>query len=117
MRLKDIDDSAFETWVEERSNVRVWPKAPRFTPDSFCDSPEWRALRAQVLEYYGKECMKCEATDCVIQVDHIRPKSLYPELRLEFKNMQVLCRECNRAKAQSIRDYRSPSDKRLFKID
>lgn len=34
-----------------------------------------------------------------MHVDHIKPKSKYPELALEFSNMQVLCDPCNMGKS------------------
>lgn len=42
-----------------------------------------------------------------LQVDHIKPKSLYPKLALDFDNLQILCYECNNIKSnQVIVDFR-----------
>ncbi len=65
----------------------------------FYDSEAWLKLRYRVLKFYGRKCMLCGETDCVIQVDHIRPRSKFPELELEFSNMQVLCKPCNKGKS------------------
>lgn len=68
----------------------------------FYDSPEWRSIRYRVLKKYGPVCMLCGATrdDGVrIHVDHIKPKSKFPGLALEFTNMQVLCADCNLGKS------------------
>jgi len=35
----------------------------------------------------------------VIHVDHIKPRSRYPELSLEIENLQVLCEDCNMGKS------------------
>lgn len=77
----------------------------------FLKTPEWKALRSLVLEFYGCVCMKCGATKR-IQVDHIKPKSRYPELALAFSNLQVLCWLCNKAKwhDQSEVDYRQAAN-------
>ncbi len=79
-------------------------------PESFYTSREWRELRFKVLEKYGAICMLCNATrkDGVkIHVDHIKPRSKYPELELCFDNLQVLCEDCNLGKSnKSEVDYR-----------
>jgi len=33
--------------------------------------------------------------DAILHVDHIKPRSKYPDLALELKNLQVLCEDCN----------------------
>ena len=66
---------------------------------SFYQSWEWKKLRYQVLMYYGAKCMLC-GSDHRIVVDHIKPRKKYPELELDFDNMQVLCNECNRGKGR-----------------
>jgi 5-methylcytosine-specific restriction endonuclease McrA len=82
--------------------------------DQFVKSPEWKAVRASAIDLYGPICMKCGA-ESEIQVDHIKPKSKYPELALELSNLQILCWPCNKEKwhKQSEEDYRfiaSPLD-------
>ncbi len=76
----------------------------------FLLSPEWRALRARVISHYGRRCMCCGITPenkRYVNVDHIKPRRLYPELALVFDNLQVLCSECNKAKGnRHATDYR-----------
>jgi 5-methylcytosine-specific restriction endonuclease McrA len=67
----------------------------------FYMSDEWRALRYQVLKKFGATCQCCGATPKTgrqVHVDHIKPRSKYPELELEFSNLQVLCEDCNLGK-------------------
>lgn len=72
----------------------------------FYTSPEWLKLRKLVLKKYGEVCMKCGGNK-IICVDHIKPRSLYPELELDFDNMQVLCSACNLSKSnRNTIDYR-----------
>jgi len=67
---------------------------------------KWQKLRKAVFRKYGKVCMKCGSTG-EIHVDHIKPKSKYPELAYEFSNMQLLCRDCNYEKSnKNTIDYR-----------
>ena len=60
----------------------------------------WRKLRQKALDYYGSVCHCCGAAGegVEIHVDHIKPRSKYPELSFEFENLQILCRVCNFSK-------------------
>lgn len=64
-------------------------------PDAFFDSREWQVLRYKALKVYGHECALCGAGHGPMHVDHIKPRSKYPELALVFENLQVLCKACN----------------------
>ena len=114
-------------WFNPPPDLRVWHRARkkkrRGKPDElmpgqiayraqseeFLRSPEWRAVRSLVLKRFGAQCMKCDtfgSVDNPIQVDHIIPRSLAPGLVLDPKNLQPLCKRCNKAKGQGKRDYR-----------
>lgn len=67
--------------------------------DSFYASLEWIQLRYKVFLQYGRTCMCCGTTSGPIHVDHIKPRSKYPNLSLEFENLQVLCKPCNFGKS------------------
>ena len=58
----------------------------RETSKFFFASREWRELRFRVLERYGYACMCCGRNrkdhGVVLHVDHIKPRSKYPELEL-----------------------------------
>ena len=42
-----------------------------------------------------------------INVDHIKPRKFFPELALDFDNLQILCGRCNKAKGNRHHtDYR-----------
>lgn len=69
---------------------------------AFYNSWSWKRLRYQVLLKYGPVCMLCGSTEKIV-VDHILPISKYPQLRLEFDNLQVLCESCNMGKSNT--DY------------
>lgn len=73
----------------------------------FYMTKEWRQLRYSVLVKYGKICMCCGSKDGYLHVDHIKPRSKFPELELEFSNLQVLCESCNVGKSnQDQTDWR-----------
>ena len=63
----------------------------------FCKTDEWLSLRYDALVKYGRRCCCCGVTSesAVMHVDHIKPKSLHPELALDINNLQILCKDCN----------------------
>lgn len=65
----------------------------------FYSSKAWTTLRYRVLTHYGPVCMCCGKSGVAMQVDHIKPRSRFPELALSFDNMQVLCAPCNFGKS------------------
>lgn len=67
---------------------------------SFYLSWEWKKLRYKALLLHGRQCMCCGAKPPQVRliVDHIKPRSKFPELELEISNLQVLCNDCNMGK-------------------
>jgi len=85
----------------------------------FYSSAQWRRVRESVLSLYGATCMNCgktpEETGKSAHVDHIRPRSRFPELELDITNLQVLCEDCNCAmKGTHVVDYRTNEQIRLI---
>lgn len=78
-------------------------RVSRADNSDFYLSREWRELRVRVLEKYECKCMMCGRSPkihkIVIHVDHIKPRSKYPLLSLEFNNLQLLCEDCNLGKS------------------
>lgn len=91
---------------EERIQQRVVELAQQRSQriqerETFYSSPEWKLLRDIVIFEEGKWCRHCNimiGADADVTVDHIFPRSKYPERSLERDNLQVLCRSCNSAK-------------------
>lgn len=81
----------------------------------FYESREWWTLRARVIASYKAMCMMCgrnPVEDGIkLHVDHIKPRSKYPELSLDFNNMQLLCHECNIGKGNKDDTDWRPKDK------
>lgn len=70
--------------------------------DAFLRSREWKAVRYQALKMHGGRCQCCGASPedgTKLNVDHIMPRSKYPQLALDMNNLQVLCAECNAGKS------------------
>jgi hypothetical protein len=90
-----------------RIETKVPPKAvraalPPEASNDFLLSFAWRQLRMVVLKKRGARCECCGASprdgQTVINVDHVKPRKLFPELALEESNLQVLCGTCNHGK-------------------
>lgn len=101
--------AALLEWYADR--VRDTPVPPRTRTihhreadarDEFLASYAWRRLRMEVIKERGRRCECCGATPAdgvtAINVDHIKPRRLYPELALVKSNLQVLCGVCNHGK-------------------
>lgn len=78
--------------------------------DAFLESYEWRRVRMVVLKRDGAICACCGATRAdgvVMNVDHIKPRRLFPSLALDPNNLQVLCGPCNHGKGNwDMTDWR-----------
>lgn len=66
--------------------------------------------RNEVLKRDKRTCQECGETNGRIEVDHIKPFSLFPELRLELSNGRTLCIRCHRKTptyAGKLKTYKS----------
>lgn len=94
-------------WIELRSSPDV------NSPD-FLNSKAWKRLRLQALNKHGRKCQCCGAspsTGAVLNVDHILPRRLFPQLALHLDNLQVLCGDCNEGKGNwDMTDVRPAPD-------
>lgn len=71
---------------------------------NFYQTQEWRKLRYQALTTLDLKCALCGITKeqgATMEVDHIKPKSKYPDLKLDINNLQILCSDCNKGKLDS----------------
>jgi hypothetical protein len=79
--------------------------------DRFLRTYEWKQIRLMALKKYGAKCMCCGATPesgAIMNVDHIKPRKLFPSLALDIDNLQVLCHECNHGKGNwDMTDWRT----------
>ncbi len=95
-------------------------RAPQIKVDGFYDSREWRELRYQALAMNNGQCECCGAgkhDGTQLHVDHIKPRSIYPDLELEITNLQILCRDCNLGKSnKDDRDWRGNTKDELDSV-
>lgn len=64
--------------------------------ESVRKSFEYKLWRKSVFERDNWTCIWCGKKDKTIQADHIKPFSLYPELRLAIDNGRTLCYDCHK---------------------
>lgn len=80
--------------------VRKTPFIPSKT--DFYKSREWQELRWKALKASNGCCVYCgrsrTAHGVIMHVDHIKPRSRFPDLALVLSNLQVLCEDCNMGK-------------------
>ncbi len=60
------------------------------------NSREFRLWRMGVLARDSGRCVLCEKSAVMLHADHIKPFSLFPELRFEISNGRTLCVDCHR---------------------
>jgi 5-methylcytosine-specific restriction endonuclease McrA len=79
--------------------------ATRPAKGNFYASRAWQSLRYKALERANGRCQCCGARPTPgneLHVDHVKPRSLFPELALDIKNLQILCRRCNLGKSNKF---------------
>ncbi len=96
---KYIDANSVPAKIKEKKFIKR-----SFSGKDFYNSPEWRSVRYLALKRDGRRCACCGATPddgLMMHVDHIKPRSKYPELELALSNLQILCADCNLGKSNT----------------
>ena len=68
----------------------------------FYTGDQWLKVRYRALKSSNGRCQCCGARPTKkkpLHVDHIKPRSKFPELALNVENLQVLCEDCNLGKS------------------
>jgi 5-methylcytosine-specific restriction endonuclease McrA len=89
-------------WISNKTAERLDKQRAWEEYQGFFKTKEWRSVRYRALQAHGARCQCCGRTaseGVIIHVDHIKPRSKYPELALDVSNLQVLCEDCNLGKS------------------
>ena len=115
-RLISVIQSYAAGHSKRKAKPEDWkPRTPKTTgvdaaSNAFLQTYEWRRVRMMALKKYGPVCQCCgatPATGAVMNVDHIKPRKLFPALALDVENLQILCNECNHGKGNwDMTDWR-----------
>ena len=112
-------------WIQVDNDARTQPSTGSYS--------DWKQ---EIATDCGKRCVYCGIRQCryygldPYHVEHFKPKSKFPDLKNEIKNLFLACAVCNRFKgsdwieeghvAFEIGEYASPADNdfnELFSVD
>lgn len=105
-----------ERWSVHRQRLRgvtsdIIRNMPFRSSEEFYNCDAWRRVRYQALKLHGGACQLCgdrARVGAPLHVDHIKPRSKFPDLALDITNLQILCEGCNVGKgASDTTDWRS----------
>lgn len=84
---------------KKKKNNKVKTKI-RPVKSKLLDAKKWAVVRYKALKLNNGKCQCCGRSghETILHVDHIKPKSRYPELMYTLSNLQVLCAACNYGK-------------------
>lgn len=95
----EVGDTPFTAKLRRIMEPKKRSPIPR--GPEFYKTDEWREVRYRALKLHGGCCQCCGARPSPghpLHIDHIKPRSKFPELELDLNNLQVLCEDCNLGK-------------------
>lgn len=90
------NSGSFGSRKYEKNQHWNWKGGITPTNISFRTSRDYLVWRAAVMLRDNYTCQDCGERGGKLNVHHIKPFSLYPELRLSIDNGQVLCYQCHK---------------------
>lgn len=106
VKMRGPTEQSVKAFIQNHSTVDP-------ASDDFLRTFEWKATRMMALKKYKPVCMCCgdsPKSGAVLNVDHIKPRRIFPQLALDVDNLQILCSVCNAGKGSwDMTDWRSPA--------
>lgn len=97
-------DFSVKPQPQPQPQLVIIPIEKRSAPQDFYWSEEWRRVRYIALRASRGVCELCGVAPTPghpLHIDHIKPRSRYPEMELDPSNLQVLCEDCNLGKSNT----------------
>ena len=113
-RIQKVETDKWRPIVDARLEELARQRQTKIEEASaFYESSEWRLLRQKVINQQGRICQECNCHivgDYDLTVDHINPRSKFPDQSLDATNLRVLCRSCNAKKGDRLSEELSDSN-------
>jgi 5-methylcytosine-specific restriction endonuclease McrA len=107
--------------AKQKQSAKHFKKTGQKLPvkGGFYNSSQWRALRYKVLKASKGCCELCGSgptKEKPLHVDHIKPRSKFPDLDLDINNCQVMCFDCNMGKGNTdTTDWRFQTERDILR--
>ncbi|PRY84476.1 HNH endonuclease [Mongoliibacter ruber] len=109
IRLNEIEIENFKNQMEilrtkvslKAQDLLNEDKLKFILSEQFYNSTDWKKIRVQALLSFENVCVNCGSLEN-LAIDHIYPRSKFPEKALELSNTQILCLKCNSSKGNRM---------------
>jgi 5-methylcytosine-specific restriction endonuclease McrA len=112
-----------KTWTEELLGFHQKLETPPTTLLNKYNHPD---VKKQLSDETNQKCLYCESFIFHAQhgdIEHIKPKSKFPELTYDWENLSISCRKCNSLKsdyfdesAPLLNPYQSDPSNHLYSV-
>lgn len=85
-----------ESHKKNIENHKWWKGGVTSRSQQIKNSFEYKQWRKAVFERDNYTCQHCDIRGAYIEADHIKPKSLFPNLIFDIDNGRTLCKPCHK---------------------
>lgn len=75
-----------------------WKGGATSEADKFYSSSAWKEVRTAAFKRDDWTCQDCLKRGGRLEANHIKPRSKFPDLKLELTNIETLCKKCHDGK-------------------
>ena len=92
-------------FIRKGSEINTWKGGITPINEKIRKSVEYKLWRQAIFEKDNFTCIWCGKRGGDLEVDHIKPFALFPELRFAIDNGRTLCKECHGKTFKNWMDY------------